>query len=294
LALGCIGAYGELFFLAKPNQKSADVLCSLSVIGDFTHQVLGAQSGITVRTLVGPNQDPHLYEPTPKDIVDLLKAKLILVNGLGLEAHWLQRFTKQARFRQRVIEVSRGIIPRFFKMGKHRIPDPHAWHNVAYAKVYVQNIVQGLAKHFPNVKGDAHKRAARYQNRLSNLEAWVLRMLAPIPCTKRLYITTHDGLGYLRAYSLRFITPLGPSTDAELSARQLQKIIHAAKKQPIQAIFLENMTNPATLKTVARETGLKVGGTLYSDSLSPPGGPAPTYIRMVRHNMQTIIATSRG
>ena len=110
--------------------------------------------------------------------------------------------------------------------------------------------------------------------------------LAKLPEERRRIITSHDAFGYFgAAYGLEIIAPEGVSTESEASAQDVAKIIRQIKAEKIPAVFIENITDHRLLDQIARETGAKIGGTLYSDALSGPDGPAPTYLDMFRHNV---------
>ncbi len=164
--------------------------------------------------------------------------------------------------------------------------DPHAWQSVADAKIYVANIRDGLAAIDPDGKSTYDANAAAYLAKLDELEKEVKAAIDGIPADRRKIITTHDAFGYFGAvYGIAFIAPEGVSTEAEPSAKDVARIITQIKKQKIPAVFLENISDPRLMDQIARETGAIIGGTLYSDALSEPGGPAATYIDMMRHNV---------
>jgi zinc/manganese transport system substrate-binding protein len=169
--------------------------------------------------------------------------------------------------------------------------DPHAWQDVANAKIYAANIRDGLIAADPAGKAVYEANAARYIAALDALDAEIRAAFANIPPAGRKIITGHDAFGYFsRAYGVRFISPKGVSTEAEASAKDVAQVIRQAKAEKVSAIFLENIANPALSEQIARETGAKMGGRLYSDALSDPSGPAGTYIAMMRHNAKTIAA----
>jgi zinc/manganese transport system substrate-binding protein len=171
----------------------------------------------------------------------------------------------------------------------HGRADPHAWQSIANAKVYVTNIRDALAKADPERKAAYEANATAYLAKLDALEADVKAAVAAIPAERRKIITTHDSFGYFAAaYGVQFIAPQGVSTEAEVSARDLAKIIRQVKAQKIPAVFMENVTDPRLMKRIAEETGAKVGGRLYSDALSARDGPAATYLDMMRHNLKEL------
>jgi zinc/manganese transport system substrate-binding protein len=168
-----------------------------------------------------------------------------------------------------------------------QVTDPHAWQSIANAKIYVANIREALSKADPAGKSSYEANAKAYLVKLDALEQEVKTAIGKIPADHRRIITTHDAFGYFGgAYGMEFISPEGVSTDAQPSAKDMAKIIAQIRKQKIPAVFMENITDPRLMQQIAKEAGAKVGGTLYSDALSDPGGPAPTYIDMMRSNIR--------
>jgi zinc/manganese transport system substrate-binding protein len=269
-------------------QSKIKAVVSFSILGDLVRNVGGDR--VEVENLVGPNGDVHVYSPTPGDARKLAAANVVFVNGLGLEG-WMTRLVVASNAKAPVVVVSKGITPRPMeeeeKFG-HRIAiDPHAWQSVADAKSYVANIRDGLIAVDPAGKATYGANADAYLVKLDELENEVRVAIASIPADRRKIITTHDAFGYFgAAYGMAFIAPEGVSTEAEPSAKDVARIIIQIKKQKIPAVFLENTSDPRLMDQIAHETGASIGGTLYSDALSEPGGPAATYIEMMRHNIR--------
>jgi zinc/manganese transport system substrate-binding protein len=262
------------------------VVASFSILADFAKNVGG--ENIDVVSLVGPNGDAHVYQPSPADAKNLASAKLVLVNGLGLEG-WIDRLIKASGAKAPVLVATKGIKPLQMEEGGRRILDPHAWQSVGDAKVYVANIRDGLAGVDPARAEIYKKNADSYLAKLDALESEVRADIAKIPEKNRAIITTHDAFGYLgAAYGLRFIAPEGVSTESEPSARDVAKIIRQIKTEKIPAVFLENVTDPRMSRRIAKESGAKIGGSLFSDALSAQDGPAGTYIDMMRHNIREL------
>ena len=262
-------------------------VATFSILGDLVRNVGGDRVDVT--TLVGPNGDAHVYSPTPGDARKLAAANIVFVNGLGLEG-WMTRLVAASGTKAPMIVVTKGITPRHMqdedKSGRTAI-DPHAWQSVADAKIYVANIRDGLVAIDPAGKTTYDANAAAYLTKLDELESAVKAAIDSIPADRRKIITTHDAFGYFgAAYGMAFIAPEGVSTEAEPSAKDVARIITQIKKQKIPAVFLENISDPRLMAQIARETGAIIGGTLYSDALSEPGGPAATYIDMMRHNVR--------
>jgi zinc/manganese transport system substrate-binding protein len=279
------GSVGLLIETPALGQDRMNVVATFSILGDLVKNVGGDR--VEVSTLVGPNGDVHVYLPTPGDARKLAAAKVVFVNGLGLEG-WLTRLISASGTKASIVIASKGIKPRKMK-DEHDsgdVSDPHAWQSVANAKIYVANIRDGLIALDPAGKASYDANATAYLGKLDELEKQVEAAIAKIPADRRKIITTHDAFGYFSdAYGMTFIAPEGVSTDAEPSAKELAKIITQIKMQKIPAVFMENITDPRLMEEIAHETGATIGGTLYSDALSDPTGLAGTYIDMMRHNV---------
>jgi zinc/manganese transport system substrate-binding protein len=173
----------------------------------------------------------------------------------------------------------------------HGALDPHAWQSVGNVKLYVANIRDGLIAADPAGKADYEANAAAYLAKLDALDREVKAAVAAIPRDRRKIITSHDAFGYFeKAYGVSFIAPQGVSTEAEASAKDVARIIQQIRRDKIPAVFLENVSDPRLIERIAKESGAKVGGRLYSDALSGEGGPAGTYIDMMRHNIRALSA----
>jgi zinc/manganese transport system substrate-binding protein len=267
-----------------PAQSRINVATSFSILADFVRNVGGDLVAVT--SLVGPDGDVHSYVPSPADAKKVADAKLIILNGLGLEGS-TERFMSAAGKGATVVVASTGIAP--LRLGGE--VDPHAWQSVANAKLYVANIRDALIAADPAGKSVFETNAAAYLRRLDALDAEIKTALSAIPLDRRKLITTHDAFGYFgTAYGIAFIAPHGVSTESEASARDVARIIAQIRQQKIPAVFLENVTDPRLLERIAGEAGARIGGTLYSDALTGPHGPAPTYIDLMHHNVKQLVA----
>jgi zinc/manganese transport system substrate-binding protein len=264
------------------------VVATFSILADFVRNVGGSRVDVTM--LVGPNGDTHVYQPKPADAEQLGAARLIVVNGLGLEG-WIDRLIKASGTKAPVVVATQGLKPQKMREEGRIETDPHAWQSIADAKTYVTNIRDGLIAADPVGESTYRSNAQEYLAKLDALEKEVSAEIAKIPPEKRQIITTHDAFGYFgSAYGFRFIAPQGISTENEPSARDVAKIIRQIRAEKIPAVFLENVTDPRLIKRIAAETGAKIGGALYSDALSPADGPAATYIEMMRHNVRELVS----
>jgi zinc/manganese transport system substrate-binding protein len=268
--------------VAARAQDRVNVVTSFSILGDFVKNVGGERVDVT--TLVGPDGDVHVYTPAPADARKIADAKLLVINGLGLEG-WLPRLLQSSGSKAPIIIATKNIAP--LKLGSDA--DPHAWQSVANAKIYVTNIRDALGAADPADAETFRTNTQAYLAELDALDREVREAIGKIPESRRKVISTHDAFGYFAlAYGIKFIAPLGVSTESEASARDIAGIITQIKTAKIPAVFLENISDPRLIRQIAAETGARVGGTLYSDSLTGEKGDAPTYIDMVRHNIRAL------
>jgi zinc/manganese transport system substrate-binding protein len=285
-------ALAALFVAASARaQDRLKVIASFSILGDLVKNVGGDR--VEVATLVGPNGNAHVYAPSPGDAKKVADAKLVFVNGLGFEG-WLERLVKASGTKAPIVIATKGIKP-LERTGDHDHDhdhgraDPHAWQSVANAKIYIANIRDALIAADPAGKDAYFANAAAYLAKLDALEREVREVIAKIPADRRRVLTSHSAFGYFQnAYGVNFIAPQGVSTEVEASAKDVAAIIAQIKKQKAAAVFLENVTDPRLVEQIARETGAKVGGTLYSDALTDDKGDATTYIDLIRHNLRQL------
>jgi zinc/manganese transport system substrate-binding protein len=272
--------------------KKLEVVASFSILGDMVARVGG--DGVAVTTLIGPNGDAHTFEPTPAHARSLAAADIVFANGLGFEP-WLDRLAKSTKTEGKLVRVAKGVAARAFHgddgHGHSHAQDPHAWQDVRNAVIYTTNIAEALAAKDPANATRYRANAEGYAQDLRALDAEIRASLAAIPKDKRRVITSHDAFGYFaNAYNVEFLAPLGTSTEAQASAKGVARLITQIRRENIKAVFVENISDPRLIEQIARETGVKVGGKLYSDALSPKDGPAPGYVAMMRHNTRLLTA----
>lgn len=291
-----------LGFALPAHAEPLKVVASFSILGDMVRNVAGSNADVVV--LVGPDGDAHSFEPGPAQASALADADVLVMNGLGFEP-WLIRLAAASGTKAKYVTASFGIFPRALPEAERHAPgrdedgypqaardfDPHAWQDLRNGIVYVGNIADALAEKDPSNALVYRANAESYIMELRKLDQWVRGELSKLPKEKRKVITTHDAFGYFGdAYGVEFISPLGIGSTAESSAQALARLVDQVRREKIRALFIENMSDPRMMETVARETGAEDGGTLYSDALSPAGGPAPTYAAMFRHNVPALIA----
>ncbi|MFL9927492.1 metal ABC transporter substrate-binding protein [Herbaspirillum lusitanum] len=282
------------------------VVASFSILGDIVANIGGDR--IAVTTLVGPDQDAHVFQPAPDNIKAVSRARLVVVNGLGFEG-WMERLTQAANYRGDMVVASAGIKARERVEEEHEESgahaghdhdhhhgkdDPHAWQDPQNVVLYTRNIVAALSKLDPAGAAVYRKNGDAYIAQLNELDAWAARQFAQIPEAKRKVITSHDAFEYFGAhYKLRFLAAQGVSTDSEPSAKEVATLIRQIRSEKIKALFFENMSNPKLLQQIGRESGVSAGGKLYADALSQAGGPAPTYLALMRYNVTQLLEKIR-
>jgi len=314
--------------LAQAAAAPLKVVASFSILGDMVRQIGGAD--VSVDTLVGPDGDAHTYEPTTADARKLAQAQLLVVNGLQFEA-WLPRLVRASGFKGRTVTASDGVTPRRFDEaqeaghGHHHGHDgggdhdghggdahaqgghdhgghdehdggldPHAWQNLANGVIYARNIAEALAQADPAHAETYRSRGLAYAARLQALDGKVRAAFSAIPAERRRVVTSHDAFGYFgEAYGVQFLPVAGMSTEAEPSASELAALVAQVRREGVPAVFVENIQSPKLVEQVARETGAKVGGTLYSDALAQPGQPADNYVGMFEWNLRQLTEALR-
>jgi zinc/manganese transport system substrate-binding protein len=268
--------------------KTLDVVASFTVLADVVKQVGGEH--VNVASLVGPNGDPHEFEPTPDNAKDLKNAGLVFVSGLGLEG-WMDRLITASGYTGNPVVVSDGVDLRQMDEDGKTVTDPHVWNSPKNVKVWVSNIERALIAADPEDAADFTANAAKYQAELDQLSAYAKEKLDAIPEEKRKILTSHDAFGYLgRDFGVTFLSPLGVSTETEASAADVAELIDQIKKEGISVYFFENSNDPRLVQQVATATGAKPGGELYVESLSRDDGPTPTYAKMFTFNIDQIAA----
>lgn len=267
------------------------VVASFSVLGDMVHQVGGDQ--VVVRSLVGPDGDPHTFEPSPQDSQQLSQADLVFVSGLGLEG-WITRLISASGYQHPVIVASRGVTSRTMQEDGATITDPHAWNSAANGVIYARNIMAALIAADPQQADYFRQRGNAYIQRLEKLDAWAKATFAALPENRRVVLTSHDAFGYFgQAYGVVFLAPVGFSTEAQPAASDIASLITQLKQHHSRYYFVENQTDPRLVKQIAAASGAQPGGALYPEALSTASGPAPTYEAAFHHNVEVMAASMR-
>lgn len=267
--------------------EKLQVVTSFSILADLTREVGGDRIELT--NLVDADADAHVYEPSPDDAKNLLRADLIVANGLGFEP-WLERLLASSEPKGKRIDASAGVVPLVLDEDGEAVPDPHAWQSLTNAEIYVRNIANALGELDPANFNVYIERRDAYLARLHALLKKADAQIAGLPASQRKVVTSHDAFGYLgQAWQLEFIAPQGFSTHDEPSAAEVAALIRQIRSEGVRAVFVENIRDPRLIRQIADEAGAKVGGTLYSDALAS-AGPASTYLGMFEHNLDTLMA----
>jgi zinc/manganese transport system substrate-binding protein len=268
------------------------VVASFSILGDIVKHVGGDRLEVT--TLVGPDGDAHVFEPTPADAKAVAGAAVVFVNGLGFEG-WMERLIQASGYEGPLVVASEGVKSRGMDEDGQTVTDPHAWQDLKNGRLYVENVAAGLAAADPQGAAAYRAAAAAYAAELTAKDKWVRDELAVVPEGQRKIITSHDAFGYFgAAYGVAFVAPVGVSTEDEPSAAGVAQLVRQMKAEGVRVVFIENMTNPKLVEMLAGEAGAGVGGTLYADALSPAGGPADTYLKMFDNNLPQLKAAMLG
>lgn len=288
-------------FAQRAGAEKLPVVASFSILADLV-QVVGGER-VAVTALVAPDADAHVFDPAPQDAKRIARAQLVVVNGLGFEG-WQQRLVQAAAYRGEVLVASAGVRPLGHVHAhdgehegghEHGHLDPHAWQDPRNVMLYVANIAAALARADPAGAATYRANAASYQVLLRELDAWAGARFAAIPVDQRRAVTAHAAFDYLAArYGLRLTALQALSTNSEPGARAMGELVRRLRADGTVAVFAENLHNARLLRQLAGEAGLAVGGKLYSDALSGPRGPAPTYLALMRYNVDQLARGMQG
>jgi zinc/manganese transport system substrate-binding protein len=271
------------------------VVATFSVLGDMLANVGGDH--ITIATIVRAGGDSELYQPTAADVATVASARAVFLNDLNEEFEpWLEPLLNQAAFNGVKVVASRRVhtltAEEEHPVSGRQLPetiDQHAWLDPRNGVIYVRNITDALARLDPANAADYRSRAAAYTKQIQEVDEWARNEIAGVPPTKRRALASHDSLQYIaNAYGITLLTVNGWTNKTEPSAAELAKLAQRIRAEHVKALFLDSITDPRAMQRVAGETGAAIGGTLFGDSLSPAGGEADSYIKMLRHDLATL------
>jgi manganese/iron transport system substrate-binding protein len=263
------------------------VVTSFTIIADMAREVAG--DAADVESITKPGAEIHGYEPTPKDIVKAQKADLVLWNGMNLEL-WFEKFFANVRDVPSAV-LTEGITPMGISEGPYTgKPNPHAWMSPANAKVYIENIRNALVKVDPNNEKIYTANATNYIAKITAVDEPVRKKLLAIPAEQRWLVSSEGAFSYLCAnYDLKplYLWPI--NADAMGTPQQVKHVIDIVRANNIPVVFSESTVSDKPIRQVAAETGVHYGGVLYVDSLTDANGPAPTYLKLLETNAETIV-----
>ncbi|MBS0232156.1 MAG: zinc ABC transporter substrate-binding protein [Proteobacteria bacterium] len=279
-------------FSAAASAKTLNAVASFTVLADVVKQVGGDH--VTVKSLVGPNGDPHEFEPSPDDAKSLKQADITFISGEGLES-WFEKLVSASGYSGKPYVVSTGIKTRTMEEDGKTVTDPHVWNSPVNVKVWVANIEKALAAADPDDAVDFKANAAKYSKELDALNTYAKSVIETVPKDRRKILTSHDAFGYFgREYGVQFLSPIGLSTETEASAADVAKLIDQIKAEKVKTYFFENSNDSRLVSQIAKATGAQPGGELYVESLSKADGPAPTYVKMFRYNVDQLSKAFAG
>ncbi|WP_027535690.1 metal ABC transporter solute-binding protein, Zn/Mn family [Bradyrhizobium sp. WSM3983] len=284
IALSALMIWGAT--ATSASAKTLNIVASFSVLADVVQQIGG--SHVQVKGLVGPDGDPHQFEPSPDDARTLKEADLAFISGEGLE-RWFEKLVTASGYQGTPVIVSTGIKLRERQRKGQISDDPHVWNSPLNVLVWAANIEKALIAADPEAADDFKANAARYSRELRDLDGYAHARIDQIPPQQRKILTSHDAFGYLgRDYGITFLSPLGLSTETEASASHVARLIDQVKAEHVKFYFIETSNDPRLVQQIANATGAQPGGKLYAEALSRADGPAPTYARMFRYNIDLL------
>ncbi|MEZ4980356.1 MAG: zinc ABC transporter substrate-binding protein [Saprospiraceae bacterium] len=280
-----------VFCITGPNTKPFKVVATASMIADMAENISGGL--VDVETIVPIGGDPHIYEPTPSDAALVASADLILMNGLTFEG-WLKELIENSGTSAKSILVTEGIAP-IQSTQYENASDPHAWMAANNGIVYIDNITKALMELDPENAKSYEFNFKMYKQQLTDMDIYIQKEISKIPEERRVLITSHDAFQYFgRRYGVRLESVLGTSTDADVQTSDIIRLNKVIKESGVPAVFIESTINPKLLNQIAKDNNVKIGGKLFSDSIGDKGSEAPTYLDMLKHNTDAIVAALTG
>jgi ABC-type Zn uptake system ZnuABC Zn-binding protein ZnuA len=270
-------------------EKPLNIVTTTTIFQDMIQNIGGSR--VNVQSIVPLGSDPHRYEPSPGDVTLCQKADLIMINGLHLEV-WIEKLIKNSKAGAETVTITRGITPI---TGKNKYHDPHAWMNAKNGIRYAENIARAIIAEKPGIKDEIEENLRIYKTSLEELDNYIRQRIREIPVRQRILVTNHDAFQYFgRNYDLQLHPLMGISTEAEAKTSDVVKLIKTIQKTGVPAIFVESSINPQFMQQIARDQGIVIGGSLFSDSLGDKNGPAGTYIGMLKTNTDLIAQALRS
>jgi manganese transport system substrate-binding protein len=276
----------------QPSQSKKVILTTFTVLADMARNVAGDRA--IVESITKPGAEIHGYEPTPSDLARAQNADLFLDNGLNLE-RWAERFYNSLPKVTRVT-LSQGVQPISIAEDAYQgKPNPHAWMSPQNALLYVENIRQALSNLDPANASVYATNAATYSEQIRAIDSKLKQAIEAVPPDKRYLVSCEGAFSYIaRDYGLQELYIWSVNAEQQATPKQIEKVINVVKEKQIPAVFCESTVSNEAQLQVAKETGAKFGGVFYVDSLSPPEGNAPTYLKLLEYNVNTLIKGLQG
>ncbi|HUG10258.1 MAG TPA: zinc ABC transporter substrate-binding protein [Opitutaceae bacterium] len=285
-----------IFPIASAAARPVTVVAANMIIADMVREVGG--NAVKIACLARSGADLHAFEPQATDVRALADADLVVLNGLGLEP-WIDKLVRNSGFRGTVIEACDGVDviterdDHAEDAGSHahdHAADPHAWHEPASARIYVRNIRNALAAAAPESTDQFAAGEAQFLTKLERIDSWAREAFSALPTEHRRFVTSHDSLAYLgRAYGIEIISVTGIAASAEPSAKRVAEVIDLIRASGVRAVFVDAADNPALMRRIATDTGVRIGGSLLTDGLDAPGTGADSYLGMMEQNLRRIL-----
>jgi len=285
-----LAAFALLALVVRPApaaEKPKRILTTFTIIQDMAQNVAGHAA--IVESITKPGAEIHDYDPTPLDIVKAQSADLVLWNGMGLE-RWFEKFFGEVKQVPSAV-LTEGIEPMGITEGPYTgKANPHSWMSPENAVIYVENIRKALVKIDPANEKTYNENAAAYTVKLKAVDAPVRARLEEIPAEKRWLVSCEGAFSYLtRNYGMQQLYLWPINADEEGTPQQVRAVVDGVRKNNIPVVFSESTISDKAMLQVAKETGAKYGGVLYVDSLTSGDGPAPTYLKLLEYNAETIV-----
>lgn len=283
----------QLFFLSLvfltcslSAQNTPRVITTATMIADMAQTIAGEH--LEVVSIVPVGGDPHTYEPTPSDARIVSQAELIFINGLTFEG-WLNELVDNSGTKAKVVTVTEGVSAIESALYKNAT-DPHAWMAIDNGLVYIENIKNALIEYDPAHQADYEANYQQYRAELEAMDQYIFDQIKTIPQTQRILITSHDAFQYFgRRYGIRLESVMGTSTEADVQTSDVIRVNEVIRNSQVPAVFIESTIAPKFLEQMAKDNNVKIGGKLYSDSLGKKGSSADTYLKMMKHNTDTLV-----
>jgi ABC-type Zn uptake system ZnuABC Zn-binding protein ZnuA len=288
LALALLGCQptGDAGDASHGGKAPLRAVATTTMIADLVRQVGGHR--VTVKGIMAPGGDPHVYKPVPADAQAVAQAQIVFINGLKLE-HWVEDLIHNAGGKHTLAVVTAGVKERKSPFDAN-VPDPHFWFDVSRWRLAVRNVARMLRMADPEGAEVYDANAELYDQQLDSLDKWVRERVKQVPKERRKLVTSHDAFAYFgEAYGFEVVPVQGISTDAEASTQDVARVVDLVRKTGVKTLFVETSVNPKLIEQVARETGTTVGGALYSDSTGALDTPGGSYVGMVRDNASLIV-----